>query len=85
MTIYEKGKIRTVVIKGSEMASLMGGYFNDTKKVLESGDLTFLEKYKKIIIIDAEGKKHKLETRIDQLKEIELGRENVEFADIYAY
>lgn len=67
------------------MAHLIGAYFNDTKKLLEySGDLTLLEKYKKRVIIDAEGKKHHLETRIEQIKEIELSREQEFGGEIYA-
>jgi hypothetical protein len=85
LMLYERGRIGTIIVNDSDVASVIGHYLNNTKKVLETGDLTLLSRYEKLPIIDAEGKKHQLETRIEQIKEIELGREEVEFADIYAY
>jgi hypothetical protein len=85
LVIYERGKIKTIVVNDSAIASIIGEYFNDTKKVLESGNAEPLWKYKKLTIRDAQGRKHKLETRLEKLKEIELSREDIEFGDIYAY
>jgi hypothetical protein len=85
MTIYERGMIRSIILNDSETASLIGEYFNDVKRVLESGNLRLLEKYRKAIIKDSKGRRHRLELRIELIEQIELGRENVEFADIYAY
>ena len=84
LTIYERGKLVDVVVDDSETASLIGQYLNDVKKALFSGDQTILKKYKKVSFNDSKGKKHKLETRLDKLKEIELGREDIEMVDIYA-
>ena len=42
-----------------------------------------LKKFKKITIIDAKGKKHKLETNLDRLYEIDDEMEDVEFFEIY--
>jgi hypothetical protein len=44
----------------------------------------FLDKYKKTFIVDVYGKKHLLETDLEKIQEIELGRENVEMAELYA-
>jgi hypothetical protein len=52
---------------------------------MQSGLDNELEKYKDKSITDIHGKKHFLETRLDKVKEIELSRENIELADIYAY
>lgn len=85
LIIYDKGRIVQIVVSDSETASQVGQYLNDTKKVLVSGDESILKRYKKVVIIDANGKKHKLETRLEKIKIIEFSREDVEFSDIYAY
>lgn len=84
LVIYERGRLKTVILRDSETASLVGRYLNDAKKVLETGDRSLLKKYRKVTIKDSKGKKHKLETRIDKIKAIELAREEIEFSDIYA-
>jgi hypothetical protein len=84
--IYERGKIGSILVDDSRVASTIGEYLNDVKKVLTDGDVSHLKKYKKIRISDAFGKIHKLETRIEQIKEIEYSRENVEMGDdTYVY
>ena len=85
LVIYERGRQRAIVVNKSETATMIGQYLNDVKKVLETGNIEVLEGYRKAIIVDAEGKKHKLELRLEAIKEIELAKEEVEFADIYAY
>ena len=85
LVIYERGRPTTILVRDSDTASFIGQYLNDVKKVLTTGDSSLLRKYKKSSINDAKGKRHKLETRLAKLKEIELGREEVEFSDIYAY
>ena len=83
LKIYEKGRITVIVVGDSGAASIIGQYFNDVKKALISNDASYLRKYKKITIRDAKGKLHKLETRLAKLFEIEEGREDIEFSDIY--
>jgi hypothetical protein len=86
LTIYEKGKLRNIIVNDSQVATLVGEHFNAVKKALISGDASPLEPYKKIIIRDNKRKKHRLETRLEKLKDIELGREDFELrGDIYAY
>jgi hypothetical protein len=83
MQIYEHGRIVSVIIKDSKAASLIGGYMNDVKKALYSGDWKPLEKYKRGVITDIKGKKHRLETRPEMIKDIELSIEDTEFIPVY--
>lgn len=87
LTIYEYGQSRPVHIftRDSDSASVVGQYFNDVKKALVSGDESILKKYKKVTIESSDGKRHRLETRLDRLRDIELGRENLDFPDVYDY
>lgn len=83
MNIYKSGKIKSIVVRNSKEASTIGNYYNDVKKALETGDERFLKKYKKKTIRDARGKKHKLETRLEKIRDIEEAKEDPEFYQIY--
>jgi hypothetical protein len=83
MNIYERGRIKSIVVTNSKDASLIGKYYNDVKKALETGDESILRKYKKKVIRDAKGKKHKLETRLEKILEIEESKEEPEIWEIY--
>lgn len=86
MLIYTRGRIRSVVINDSETASVIGRYLNDVKNMLVSGNLNLIERYRNIKVTDTNGKEHTLETRLEQIKEIELSREQAFFNDnIYDY
>jgi hypothetical protein len=86
MLIYTKGRIRSVVINDSETASTIGKYLNDVKNMLISGNLGLIEKYRNIKVKDTGGKEHTLETKLEQIKEIELSREQAFLNDnIYDY
>jgi hypothetical protein len=87
MFIYERGRIRTIIVNDPKTASALGHYLNDIKLLLR-GKLnfpTFKQRYQTIVIVDVDGKVHKLEVRLDRLTEIELSREDVVFVDIYDY
>jgi len=84
MQIYEKGEVRTIIVTNSRDASIIGEYFTTVRKYLESGDYSVLKKFKKIIIIDAYGKKHRLETRPDKIRDIEEAKEDSEYFEIYS-
>jgi hypothetical protein len=80
MIVYEKGKIKSIV-------SCIGSYLNDVKLML-SGKMPydmFRRNYRYMTITDVDGKEHRLETRLEKLKDIELSREEVPFSDIYDY
>ena len=83
MNIYTRGNIKSIVVPNSKHASLIGRYYNDVKKALETGNDSFLKKYKRRLIRDAKGKKHKLETRLDKIRDIEESKEEPEFYQIY--
>ncbi len=84
LNIYEDGRIQPFVTRNSDIASLIGQYLNDVKKVLSSGgDPKLLNKYKKLVLRDSKGKKHKLETNIDRIKLILQAMEDIEFGDYY--
>jgi len=84
MQIYEKGEIKTIIVTNSRDASIIGEYFATVKKYLESGDPSVLKKFKKVVIIDAYGKKHRLETRPDKIRDIEEAKEDSEFFEVYS-
>lgn len=50
MNIYERGKIKSIVVTNSKDASLIGKYYNDVKKALETGKEKILRKYKRRVI-----------------------------------
>jgi hypothetical protein len=83
MKIYEKGRIKSIVVTNSKDASLIGKYYNDVKKALETNDERILKKYKRRIIRDVKGRKHRLETRLEKILEIEEAKEEPEFWEIY--
>jgi hypothetical protein len=83
MNIYEKGRIKSIVVINSRDASLIGKYYNDVKKALETNDEKILRKYKRRIVKDAKSKKHRLETRLEKIFEIEEAKEEPEFYQIY--
>jgi hypothetical protein len=84
LQIYENGEIRTIVIKGSKNSAVVGEYYNAVKNYLVSGDSGYLKPFKKKIIIDAYGKKHKLETDPDKIRDIEESKEEAEFFEVYS-
>ena len=84
MQIYEKGRVRSVIIRNSKDSSLIGEYYNAVRKYLETGDASYLKKFRRKTIIDSKGKKHKLETNPKKIREIEEAKESSEFFDIYS-
>ena len=83
MKIYEIGRIRSIIVKKSKDASLIGEYYNEVRNFLETGDTSGLKRFRGKVIVDANGKKHRLETRPEKLREIEDSKEDSEFFEIY--
>jgi len=83
LNIYERGRIKSIIVTNSKDASLIGKYYNDVKKALETGNESILKKYKRRYIRDTKGKRHKLETRLEKIREIEEAKEDPEFYQIY--
>lgn len=83
MEFYDASKGRIfVVAKNSKDASRIGEYFSAVKKAIE-GDKSALSKFKGKTFKDASGKKHKFETRLEKIYDIEEGIEEPEFRVIY--
>jgi len=84
MIIYERNVGKTyIIVRNSKDASTIGEYFSMVGHALETGDPSFLKKFKKIAIKDVEGKKHKLETDLGRLYELQDEAEDTEFFEIY--
>ena len=83
MNIYERGRIKSIVVTSSKHASLIGGYYNDVKKAIETRDKSVLKRYKRRIIRDSRRKRHTLETSLERILDIEESKEEPEFYQIY--
>ena len=81
---YENGRIISVVVKNSRDASLIGQHQSAIKEALLSGDDSALKKFKKLTFKDVKGKKHRFETDLSKLFEIEERKETPEEYEIYA-
>jgi hypothetical protein len=84
MSVYTKDGLKSVVTTSSKDRSRIARYFNDVQKALKTGDESVLRKYKKLNLIDAEGKEHNFETDLDRLYEIRETIEEPEFFEIYS-
>jgi len=83
MEFYDRKKGRIfVVVRNSKDASLIGEYFSAVRKAI-NGDQSNLKKFKNKIIIDADGIKHRFETRLEKIFDIEEEIEEPEFREIY--
>lgn len=72
-----------IIVRNSKDASTIGEYFANVRKALETGDDSYLKKFKRKSIIDAHGKKHKFETDLDKIYDLEEEIEEPEFREIY--
>ncbi|MDA0525489.1 hypothetical protein [Methanococcoides alaskense] len=86
MQIYESDKgYTTIIITNSEDRSLLGRYFAYVHIALDSGEPSVLDEFKDVVIVDAKGKQHKLETDLATLYEIDDAMVEPEFFEIYKY
>lgn len=83
MKIYENGRIKSIIVRNSRDASLIGEYFNEVRNFLETGDTSGLKRFSRRAIIDANDRKHTLETRPEKIREIDDSKEDSEFFEIY--
>ncbi|MGI0046642.1 MAG: helix-turn-helix transcriptional regulator [Nitrosotalea sp.] len=84
MIINEKGQEKSIEIKDSRIASVIGSYHNAVKMFLNTGDIAQLQKFKKKKIKDAKGKTHILETNSQELININEKIEEPEFYEVYS-
>lgn len=83
MVINENGRMTSIEVNDSRIASKIGRYHNAVKKYLETGDNSELRKFDGMKIKDAQGNTHTLETDTDAIDKIAEGIEEPEFYDIY--
>ena len=83
MRINTGRKEKSVEIKDSRTASVVGRYHNAVKQFLNSGDKTKLTKFRNKKIKDSKGKLHRLETNPDEIIKINQRIEEPEFYEVY--
>lgn len=86
MGIYSNGKEETILVTNSKDRSLIGKYFNDVKKHNrgELDEKTFKKLYGQKTIVDAHGRKWKLETDLEEIKKIRTANPGDIFRVLYS-
>lgn len=83
MRINTDKKEKSVEIRDSRTASVVGRYHNAVKQFLNTGDKTKLSKFRNKKIKDSKGKLHKLETNPDEIIRINQRIEEPEYYEVY--
>ncbi|MDH3313356.1 MAG: hypothetical protein OEM28_09470 [Nitrosopumilus sp.] len=83
MRINTNKKEKSVEIKDSRTASVVGRYHNAVKQFLNTGDKSKLSKFRNKKIKDSKGKLHKLETNPDEIIRINQRIEEPEYYEVY--
>ena len=83
MRINSGGKEKSVEIKDSRTASVVGRYHNAVKQFLNTGDRTKLSKFRNKKVKDSSGKLHRLETNSEKIIRINQRIEEPEFYEVY--
>ena len=83
LKINEKGLEKSIEIKDSRTASVIGSYHNAVKIFLNTGNAEQLQKFKKKKIRDVKGQIHVLETNSQELININERIEEPEFYEVY--
>ena len=84
MLINENGKEKSIEIKNSRTAGVVGRYHNSIKIFLNTGDKSKLNKFRSKKIKDSSGKFHRLETNPENIIKINQRIEEPEFFEVYA-
>lgn len=84
MLINEDGKEKSIEIKNSRTAGVVGMYHNSIKIFLNTGDKSKLNKFRSKKIKDSSGKFHRLETNPENIIKINQRIEEPEFFEVYA-
>jgi hypothetical protein len=80
---FSNGERISVILTNSRDASLVSKYLATVRHALETGDESLLKPFKRLTIKDADGKKHRFETRLNVLYELEEQRDEDHFDGIY--
>ena len=83
MRINTDGKEKSVEIRDSRTASVVGRYHNAVKQFLNTGDKSKLSKFRNKKVKDSKGKLRKLETNPDDIIRINQRIEAHEFYEVY--
>jgi len=84
MHIYERGiGVSSIITTNSRDRSLIGSYFNVVQKAKKTGNDDELKRFQNVQIFDSDGAKHKFETDLETIYEIEESIEEPEYFDIY--
>jgi len=83
MRVNTSGKEKSVEIRDSRTASVVGRYHNAVKQFLNTGDKTKLSKFRNKKVKDSKGKLHRLETNPDEIIKINQRIEEPEFYEVY--
>ncbi|MDH3764917.1 MAG: hypothetical protein OER82_03810 [Nitrosopumilus sp.] len=84
MLINENGQEKSIEIKNSKTAGVIGRYHNVVKHFLNTGDKSKLNKFRNKKVKDYSGKIHRLETNPDEIIKINQRIEEPEFFEVYA-
>jgi len=83
MRVNTSGKEKSVEIRDSRTASVVGRYHNAVKQFLNTGDKTKLSKFRNKKVKDSTGKIHRLEISPDEIIKINQRIEEPEFYEVY--
>jgi hypothetical protein len=84
MAYYDRNQgYISIVTRNSRDRSKIGKYLSAVGKALKTGDDSELRKFRKMVIVDADGNSHHFETDLDALYEIEEAQEEPELFEIY--
>lgn len=83
MRINNDGKEKSVEIRDSRTASVVGRYHNAIKQFLNTGDKTKLKQFRNKKVKDSKGKLHRFETNSDEIIKINQRIEEPEFYEVY--
>jgi hypothetical protein len=64
---FSKGERTSIVINNSETASLISKYLASVQKALRTGQQVLLDPFKKLFVVDINGKKYSFETDLNVL------------------
>ena len=83
MRVNTGGNEKSLEIRDSRTASVVGRYHNAVKQFLNTGDKTKLKQFRNKKVRDSKGKLHKLETNPDEIIRINQRIEEPEFYEVY--
>jgi len=84
MLINEDSKEKSIEIKNSKTAGVVGRYHNAVRHFLNTGDKSKINIFRNKKIRDSSGKLHRLETDPDEIVKINQKIEEPEFFEVYA-